>query len=125
MSEASAMILEFQASLYTAAPSRQVAEEWTRALARVVDAVRGECIREEATGAKEDAHDRISELEDLVCEAAPLSWATYGFPDGTELAHAWEKRAKALLDRYPDAMKRMGWVRGPIAKTSKTGGTAK
>jgi hypothetical protein len=64
------------------------------------------------SGRLTDALERIRELEDLICESAPLSWASWGFPDGTEAAQAWEKRAKASLDRYPDALGRMGMVRG-------------
>jgi hypothetical protein len=57
--------------------------------------------KERANGRLQDAHDRISELEDLICEAAPLSWASCGFPRGTESAYEWEKRAEALVTKFP------------------------
>lgn len=67
-----------------------------------------------------DALERIRELEAFICEAEPLSWAAEGYPGGTEDAHAWEKKAKALVERYPDVMRRTGMVRGPLPKVSGT-----
>lgn len=43
----------------------------------------------------ESALRRNGELEDLVCSAAPLTWA-HG---GVEEAHEWEKRAAALVTK--------------------------
>lgn len=42
--------------------------------------------------------ERINKLEDLISEAAPLTWAHSNSVATIEDAYAWEKKAKFLLE---------------------------
>ena len=46
----------------------------------------------------EELELRVKELEDLISEAAPLSWAHSNSVATIEDAYAWEKKAKFLLE---------------------------